>query len=254
VVQPSSPNQSMNKEDILVAQLTCDSIMGNSDSLKQGKYLFASGKYEEAIKNLNRVIQKDPKDAEAWIFKGRALFYQHKYSDAIRCYEKVIDLDPKNEDAWTGKIQCFDKLIDQSAKNIDAWDDKIRALISLGRYEQAAQTYDKAPEMDLRSAPWIWNWKGDGLRRQGRHEDAIKFYNKTLKQDPENEDAWISKGKALYLLGKGSESIKCFDQAIELNSKNAKVWAMKSAAFKSIYMYVEAEEAMQEAKKLGFRE
>ena len=233
--------------------------MGSTDTWKrQGKYLFASGKYDEAVKCLNRVIQQEPEDEEAWLFKGRSLHYQHKHQDAIKCYERIIALNQKNEDAWAGIAQSSDKLVDQSPKSADAWDLKIGALIKLGRHEEAAESFEKAmsksPDLILKTATKIWNWKGDSLRAQRKYEEAIKFYNKTLKQDPQNEIAWVNKAKALYLLGKPVEAVMCCDKALEIDEKDAKVWAIKSVALKAVHRYDEAEAAIEKARKLGYRE
>lgn len=229
--------------------------MGKSDALKQqGKYLFASGKYEEAIKCLNRVIQKDPEDVESWIFKGRVLYYQHKYMDAIRCYEIAAQFAPGTEDGWKGIIQCCERLIDQNSKSADAWNNKVDALINLGKYEEAIEICDEDPGFDLKSAPKVWNWKGDALRRMSRYEDSLKYYNKTLKQDPGNENAWINSAKALFLLGKVAESAKCCDKVVELYPKNANAWAIKGVALKALHRYPESEAALAKAKELGYSE
>jgi superkiller protein 3 len=126
--------------------------------------------------------------------------------------------------------------------------------IKLGKYQEAIEICDKSPEFDLKSAPIAWNLSGDALRSQSRYEDAIKYYNKTLKQDPKNEEAWINKGKAIYLLGRPSESVICFDKALELNVKNAKVWAMKGVALKTMHKYIESEAAFAKAKELGYHD
>ncbi len=229
--------------------------MGRSDTwMQQGKYLFASSKYDEAIKFLNRVIQKDPEDAEAWMFKGRVLYYQRKYMDALRCHEKAVNCDCKNESSHSGIIQCCDKLIEIDGKNIEAFNIKIEALINQGKCEDALEICDSKFELNLKNAPRVWNWKGDVLRRQNKYEEAIKYYNKTLKQDPKNEEAWTNKGKALYLLGRASDSVICFNKALELKPKDAKVWAMLGMALKAIHKHVESEAAIAKAKELGYHD
>jgi tetratricopeptide (TPR) repeat protein len=229
--------------------------MGKSDTWKQqGKYLFASGKYEEAIKCLNRVIQKEPEDVESWIFKGRSLYYQHKYLDAVRCYEKANEFAPEIEDGWKGIIQCCDKLIDLNTKGADAWDNKVNALINLNKYDEAVEICDKDLGFRLKNSPEVWNWKGDALRRINKYEDSIKYYNKTLKQDPENEDAWINSAKALFLLGRVAEAAKCCDKVVGLYPKNANAWAIKGVALKALHRYPESEAAFAKAKELGYRE
>ncbi|MGA9098532.1 MAG: tetratricopeptide repeat protein, partial [Methanotrichaceae archaeon] len=159
--------------------------MGTDDTWKrQGKYLFASGKYDDAIKLLNRVLQKNPEDVDAWMFKGRALYYQRKYADALRCYESALGIDPKKEDCLKEKIMCCDKLIGMSPKNVDTWDKKLGALMTLGRYEEAVQICDSESGFCFKNAPRAWNLKGDALRAKDAYEDALKYYNKTLRQDP----------------------------------------------------------------------
>jgi tetratricopeptide (TPR) repeat protein len=228
--------------------------MGKSDALRrEGKYLFASGKYEDAIKCLNRVLQKDPSDVDSWIYKGRALYFQHKYNDAIRAFEKALSCDSRNEDGWKGKIQCCDKLIELGAKNADAWDDKVEALINLGEYKQASEICDDAPGFSLKNAPRAWNCQGKALAADGGHEEAVKCYDKAIRHDAKFEDAWMNRGKALHLLGKALESIRCYDRALELNNKNAEAWALKGAALRDLFKYPEAEAAIAKAVKLGYR-
>jgi tetratricopeptide (TPR) repeat protein len=220
------------------------SNMGNSDNWKrQGKYLFASSKYDESIKCLNRALTKDPEDVESWIYKGRSLYYLHKYADALKCYEKAQNLDPKNEDIWNDKLKACDKLLEASPKNAQVWDLKVEALISLDRCEDAAMVCDSDLGFELENAPKAWNCMGERLRSQGKHEEALSYYRKTLKQDPKDAKAWANMGKAMHLLGRDADSIQCFDKALETNREDAKVWAMKSAVLKALYRYPEADEA-----------
>jgi len=38
----------------------------------------------------------DPKDAVAWHNKGLALYDLGRYEEAIRCYDKVLEIDPED--------------------------------------------------------------------------------------------------------------------------------------------------------------
>jgi len=228
--------------------------MEKSDALRrEGKYLFASGRYDDAIRCLNRVIQKDPGDVDAWLYKGRALYFQHKYNDALRAFEKALCYDPKNEDGCKIKLQCCERLMELSPKKADARDGKVEALINLGEYKQAAEICDLAG-FNLRNAPRAWNCQGKALDALGEHEAAIKCYDKAIRQEAGFEDAWMNKGKALHLLGRDIESVRCCERTIELNDKNAEAWALKAIALKELYKYPEAEAAIAKAAKLGYRE
>ena len=42
--------------------------------------------------------------------------------------------------------------------------------------------------------------------------EAIEYYNKIIKLNPSNEDAWYEKGNLLKLLRKNKESKECYDK------------------------------------------
>ncbi len=92
------------------------------------------------------------------------------------------------------------------------------------------------PALAQDNATNYWNEKSDywfkrGFQLSGSHsyEDALKAYDKALRMNPENADAWSGKALALrYLslnehdLDKYSESLKASDKAIELYDKAIK--------------------------------
>lgn len=226
--------------------------MAKMDTWKrQGKLNFAGGRYEEAIKCLNRVLQKEPEDLEAWIFKGRSLYYLKKYVDSIKCYDKATELSPNNQETWQEKLNCLEKLAIASPKNADIWDQKTEALMNLGRFEEALEISEKYPGLCPKSSPRLWIWKADTLLEQGRCDDALDYCHKIIKYESMNEDAWLIKGRSLHLQNKNAESLKCYDRAIEINEKSGGAWAEKSEVLRSLFRYKEAEEALAIARKLG---
>ena len=54
----------------------------------------------------------------------------------------------------------------------------------------------------------------------GKHEEAIKCYDKVIEIDPEYPFAWYNKGVALRQLEKPEEEIKCYDKVKELKDKD----------------------------------
>ena len=57
--------------------------------------------------------------------------------------------------------------------------------------------------------------------RQGDFEQALLFYEKGLKFDPENIDIWNNKGLALVKLGRIEEARQCKMQLKRLGEKSA---------------------------------
>jgi tetratricopeptide (TPR) repeat protein len=65
-----------------------------------------------------------------------------------------------------------------------------------------------------------WNNKGLALYNLGKHEEAIKWYDKALEIEPNDDKAWYNKGLALDKLTKYEDARKCFDKAQQLREKN----------------------------------
>ena len=45
----------------------------------------------------------DTNDVWGWRNKGGTLYFLGKYDEAIKCYDKVIEIDPNDADAWNNK-------------------------------------------------------------------------------------------------------------------------------------------------------
>ena len=60
--------------------------------------------------------------------------------------------------------------------------------------------------------------KGNTLYEQGKYEEAIKCYNKSLRIEPKYGDSWYYKGIALFNQGKYEEAIKCCDTALYIST------------------------------------
>lgn len=57
-------------------------------------------KYNEAIECYDKILEGDPKCANAWYNKGNILSDLGMYNEAIECYNRFIETDPNYADAW----------------------------------------------------------------------------------------------------------------------------------------------------------
>ena len=81
------------------------------------------------------------------------------------------------------------------------WNNKGSSLINLGRYAEALPYFDKALKIDPNFKD-AWNDKGLCLINLERYEEAIVCYDKALKIDPDDKKAWFYKGVCLDILGR----------------------------------------------------
>ena len=156
---------------------------------------------------------------------GDNSYLEKDYGRAVRAYEKVINMsNPENNPDYD-----------------IPWYSKGAALISLGRFEEAIESLDRAIEINPLNEV-TWNNKGNALSRLGRHEEAIDCYDRALKINPNYEVAWNNKGNAYARVGRLQDALKCYDKAIMLNEDYREAWINKGYVLVKLGMYDEAVE------------
>src|SRR5271157_2628413 len=80
-----------------------------------------SNKYDEAIKTLDKALEINPQDSNAWLYKGNVLSDLNKSDEAIKAYDKAIGINPQNSIAWNNKGNALNKLnaTDEAIKAYD---------------------------------------------------------------------------------------------------------------------------------------
>lgn len=86
------------------------------------------GKSNEATTAIDKAIQMDPRNSQAWGQKALNSYVLGKYNESLAAYEKVIELEPENAFAWI-------------------WKGKGDSLKALGRQAEADAAYAKAREL-----------------------------------------------------------------------------------------------------------
>jgi tetratricopeptide (TPR) repeat protein len=111
----------------------------------------------------------------------------------------------------------------------EEWNKKGYDLFGQGKYEEAIKCYDKTLSIDPDNIIALCN-KGGALVNLGRNEESIKYCDKALSLNPDIGMCWSNKGGALVNLGKNEEAINCCDKALALNPDIAEAWSNKGRA------------------------
>ncbi|MBI4416594.1 MAG: tetratricopeptide repeat protein [Euryarchaeota archaeon] len=125
-------------------------------------------------------------------------------------------------------------------------------LVKEGRHEEALYYYDRAIRMGSKPAS-AWTSKGVAFKRLGRFDEAMRCHNTALKLDPGNEIAWCNKGDLYFRAGQMGNAIECYDKAIRKRPRYAIAWNNKGAALARLNRLEEARRCHDEAVKLSPR-
>ena len=120
------------------------------------------GQHDEAIDYLLNYLDVDPYSEIAWHQLGRQYFIVENFIKALKAFEYSI-------------------LIDEHF--IGAYLEKAKTLEELLRYEEAIANYQITIELE-EGTSFSYLRIGHCYEKLGEHKIALKYYNKTVKEDP----------------------------------------------------------------------
>jgi tetratricopeptide (TPR) repeat protein len=93
------------------------------------------------------------------------------------------------------------------------------AALEAGRLDEAERYLNSA--RTLGESPELWNNLGGLALEQGRANEALALFEKTLAANPRSVYAWVNAGQAAAKLGDGDKAERCFRQALEIDPNDA---------------------------------
>lgn len=86
----------------------------------------------------------------------------------------------------------------------------------------------------------------------GELEEAAKYFQQVVEQDPQFQDGWHALGMALYKLDRYEESIEAGKRAARIDPNNQFVWSSLSLAYNANKQKTEAEAAGAKARIISW--
>ncbi|MEH2322129.1 MAG: tetratricopeptide repeat protein [Nostoc sp.] len=119
-------------------------------------------------------------------------------------------------------------------------------LFSSQQYEQAIACYDKVVKRERKNAD-AWYWRGYALYFLNKHEEAIASFDQTIQIQPDYPKAWFRRGYSLYSLQRYAEAITAYEKALETKSDDPEIWYYRGIVLKDLEKYEEALAAYDQA-------
>lgn len=187
------------------------------------------GDLEGAIAGYDRVLQLNPKDADAYHNRGLAKHDSGDLDGAIVDYNRAVALRPKYADAFHNRgVAKF--------QNDDV--------------DGAIADYDRVLEIRPRDAAASF-CRGLARHDKGDHAGAIADYNLALELDPTDPDAYNHRGLSKSFMNDSDGAIADYTRALELDPRHAEACSNRAHAHYTKRNWMEALADFQLSCKLN---
>jgi tetratricopeptide (TPR) repeat protein len=120
------------------------------------------GRYEEALADLDRLIELDPTGTWAHARRGMAHLELGRHEEALADLDRLIELDPSSRWALARRAMTYEEL---------------------DRYEEALADLDRLIELDP-TGTWAHARRDEAYRRMGRNGEAASDLQQAVERDP----------------------------------------------------------------------
>ena len=200
--------------------------------------------YVKAIAALEKVLAKNPADAEATYTLGRSYLEVEDFKSAIRLYQKALALDPtKNVWMYELALQLYNsndypnskKYLLMAAeagypKSNDFYENLGFAYINTGDIANGIKNLNIVLARKPNNKELL-NDMAQALYTAKQYEEALGYYQKLLELNPKDANALYMAGITFQKMGQRERGIAMCDEAIKLDPSLAKNRQKKGDSF-----------------------
>lgn len=183
--------------------------------------LLRSGKRQEALKEFDRLIEREPDNAAAYRGRGIILVYFQKAEKAKADLEKSLSLEPSAQGYFALGAACIN--LDSIDEAVKAYDRAMRLKLGshmahmmrgrcyyvLGKYDLAVKDFDQA------ISDFAGRFRGLTYLQMKHYDQALCGFNVALFYDRTWVTGYYYKAKTLEILGRRAEAARFYKLYLE---------------------------------------
>jgi len=189
------------------------------------------GKTADAVSEIRRALQLEPKSDDGYVRLGRAHLQMGQHEAALAAFRKAVELNPYY---WSNHDQLG------------------RAYYRIGRNEDALREFNRVAELDPTNAS-VHNQMGIIYARQSLWDNAINEFKKAIQLHP-SSTAYNSLGTAYFYAGRHAEAISMFEKAVEMDPTDLVLVGNLADEYRQAKLKEKAQEAYDRAIQLAYRQ
>jgi protein O-GlcNAc transferase len=202
--------------------------------------------FDAALKYIQPVTVSQPNFAQAHLAKSVILFNLGKYDDALKAVQRAIHLEPSlpnaKEHLETVKVGQGIKAHPGAAMATSdiPIDPKVHALTQQGialqgeaKHAEALDVFKKALQINSKDFASLYSL-GISLGATGKKMEALESFTLAAEAAPHLALAHFAKAQSYADIGLADDAVICFDKAIEVDPSYTQAYTNKAALLQAI--------------------
>ena len=177
----------------------------------------AGDHFDVALYPLQRAVQMDPQNKDAWYYLGRAYYTEARLPDARAAFEKVLELDPRNAKAENN----IGLIYESSAKPEDA----LAAYRNAIAWQEGSGRPSEQPYLNL----------GNLLITLEQPAEAIAPLETAVALAGTNPQCRLRLGTAYLRLGRLQEAQTQLEESVRLDPEDASAHYQLGRYYKQVH-------------------
>lgn len=195
--------------------------------------LFESGRWEDALSELEAAIQVNPYQGEWHFNKGLTLDAMGRYAEAIDCYRQAIEHHGEDVEILNNlgvnhlrlgepreALKSLDRVEQIDSTNAASYCHRIAAYAQLGDHDRAEEMFYLACQHDQENPHAFFNIAGSLLER-GQVDRAIWCLKHVRQLDPDITDVYPRLAEAYWMKGNHEKARRYFSRHLRLHGDDA---------------------------------
>jgi tetratricopeptide (TPR) repeat protein len=202
--------------------------------MKKAKLFLVMKDYENCAAAIQKAIEIEPANADAYYLKGMALMENEKMNLATESFQRAVTINQGHYDAlmqlgyiWEKKDQKM--AIEYFKSAVKANKLSTEALYNLGLLYQendqptkAIESYEMILKLDSSNKLAIYNIGYVNLVYLNKYSEGANWFTKVIKIDPDYSDALFNRGYCFELLKEKEKARLDYMQVLKLNVNDPK--------------------------------
>lgn len=196
--------------------------------LKSARYLFFTGKIDQALKIIDQIRQLESENPELYMLCGQIFSYRNKSREAIEQFSKAMKHEDYEESAALSiamEYECmgdYPKAVEWMKRALEANPENDRLLSDISFCYEILQ----------------------------KHDEAVSFFQNYLDEHPFCEIGWLNLGVAYFNLQQYELAVDAYDYAIAVEADFSSAYFNRGNALIALERYDEAIESYKEMLNL----